>query len=220
MGLALGAILAGLDLAARQAMPPPVVGAILVVALLAMTRAIHTEGFLDCCDALFGGYTPERRLEILRDSHIGAFAAVGGAALVLLKWTLLVGVPDEIRAGMLTLFPCLSRLGMLSTMAAFAYVRREGMGTAFQEGASRWQVAFGLVTAATAGALLLGAIGILLLLAAVGVSLALGQWIRGLLGGMTGDAYGAVNEVAEVAVLMLGIAIYSLAPGAYDAALW
>ena len=220
VGLALGAILAGLDFAARQALPLPVVGAVLVIALLVMTRAIHTEGFLDCCDALFGGYTPERRLEILRDSHIGAFAAVGGAALILLKWTLLVGIPDEIRAGMLALFPCLSRLGMLSTMAAFAYVREEGMGAAFQKGASRWQVAFGLISAAAAGALLLGAVGVLLLVAAVGASLALGRWIRGLLGGMTGDAYGAVNEIAEVAVMMLGIAIYSLAPGAYDVSIW
>ena len=57
VGLALGGVLAGLDVAARQALPLPVVGALLVVALLVLTRAIHTEGFLDACDGLFGGYT-------------------------------------------------------------------------------------------------------------------------------------------------------------------
>ena len=67
---------------------------------------------------------------------------------------------------------------------------------------------------------LLGASGALLLAAAVGLALALGRWISSLLGGMTGDAYGAVNEVAEVSMLLLGIAIYSLAPEIYWPTVW
>ena len=219
VGLGLGGILAGLDFAARQALPPLVVGALLVVALLVLTRAIHTEGFLDCCDGLFGGYTPERRLEILRDTHVGAFAVVGGAGLLLLKWALLAGIPDEIRAGLLTVFPCLSRFGMLTTMAAFTYVRKSGVGTAFQAGNNRWQVVFGLVTAAASG-LLLGAAGLVLLSAAIVVALGVGWWVTRLLRGMTGDAYGAVNEIAEVTVLLLGVALFSPVPWLYQAPLW
>ena len=166
------------------------------------------------------GLTPERRLEILRDSHVGAFAVIGGVALVMLKWTLLVGIPNELRAGLLTVFPCLSRAGMLWTMAIFVYARQEGMGTAFLEGASRWQIATGTVTAAAAAILLLGASGALLLVAAVVLALALGKWIPSLLGGMTGDAFGAVNEVAEASVLLLGIALYSLAPEIYWPTVW
>ena len=220
VGLALGGILAGLDFAASQALPPQVVGALLVAALLVLTRAIHTEGFLDACDGLFGGYSPSRRLEILRDTHVGAFAAIGGAALLLLKWSLLTGIPTEVRAGILAVFPCLSRLGMLSTMAAFAYSREEGMGTAFQVGANRRQIAFGLATAAVASGLLLGAAGLILLAAVVAVSLGLGRWVAGMLGGMTGDTYGAVNEVAEVTVLLLGIALFGLFPDLYQTPLW
>ena len=220
VGLALGAILAGLDFAAREALPSPVVGALLVAALLVLTRAIHTEGFLDSCDGLFGGYTPAKRLEILRDTHVGAFAVVGGTSLLLLKWTLLTGIPDEIRAGLLVLFPCLSRFGMLSTMAAFAYAREVGTGTAFQSGANRRQVAFALATAVVAGGLLLGASGMVLLAAAIGVSLALGRWISAMLGGMTGDTYGCVNEAAEVTVLLVGIGLFALMPGLFEAAIW
>ena len=220
VGLGLGGLLAGLDYAATQALPPSVVGALLVAALLAMTRAIHTEGFLDCCDGLLGGHTPQRRLEILRDSRVGAFAVAGGAALLLLKWSLLAETPDEVRAALLALFPCLSRFGMLTTMAAFPYVRQRGAGTAFQSGAHWWQVAFGLATAAAAGALLLGVAGLLLLAAAVAVSLVLGWWVTRLLGGMTGDAYGAANEVAEVAVLLLGIALLSPLRSLFEAPLW
>ena len=220
IGLALGAILALLDFAARQALPPQVVGALLVAALLVLTRAIHTEGFLDTCDGLFGGYSREKRLEILRDTHVGAFAVVGGIALLLLKWTLLAGIPNEVRAGLLIVFPCLSRFGMLSTMATFSYVRKEGLGTAFQAGTSRWQVAFGLATAVAAGGLLLGTTGVLLLGGAVTASLGLGWWTSRILGGMTGDTYGAVNEVAEVTVLVMGIALFHTVPGLYQTPLW
>jgi len=220
VGLALGGILAGLDFAARQALPTPVVGALLVVALLVLTRAIHTEGFLDCCDGLFGGYSPARRLEILRDTHVGAFAVAGGIGLLLLKWSLLSGIPDEVRAGLLTVFPCLSRLGMLATMAAFPYAREQGMGTAFQAGTSRWHVVLGLVAAAVAGGLLLGATGLFLLGAAVAISLALGWWISRMLGGMTGDAYGAVNEVAEVTALLAGLVLVHTLPDLYWTRPW
>ena len=216
VGLALGGLLAGLDFAAREALPPLVVGALLVVALLVLTRAIHTEGFLDSCDGLFGGHSPEKRLEILRDTHVGAFAVIGCAALLLLKWTLLSDIPGDIRAGLLIVFPCLSRFGMLSTMAAFRYARKQGLGTAFQAGAKRWHVVFGLATAGVAGGALLGMGGLVLLGAAIVVSLGLGRWISGMLGGMTGDTYGAVNELAEVTVLILGIALFSLLPSLFQ----
>lgn len=220
VGLALGAALAGLDYAARLALPSPVVGALLVVALLALTRAIHIEGFLDCCDGLFGGFTRERRLQILRDTHVGAFAVAGGAGLILLKWSLLSGIQDEIRPGLLFLFPCLSRLGMLMTMAAFAYVREQGIGTAFQDGTARWHVPVGVVVALAASGAALGYAGVLLVGGAMIVSLGTGQWISGMLGGMTGDAYGAVNEVTEVAVLLLGVALFTLIPEMYGTPLW
>ncbi len=220
VGLALGALLAALDFVARQALPSLAVGAILVVALLVLTRAIHTEGFMDACDGLFGGYSRSERLEILRDSRVGAFAVAGGISLLLLKWTLLTATSDEARAGLVIMFPCLSRLGMLSTMHAFAYVREDGIGTAFQVGSGRWQVVFGLATGAAAGGPLLGAAGLVLMGAAIGVSLALGKWISGMLGGMTGDTFGAVNEVAEVMVLLLGVALINLVPELYQVSLW
>ena len=217
VGLGLGGILAGLDLAARQVLPLPAVGALLVAALLALTRAIHTEGFLDTCDGVLGGRDREARLEILRDSRVGAFAVVGGASLLLLKWTLVTGISDVERTSLLVLFPCLSRWGIVATMGVFPYVRSQGLGTAFQAGASWRQLVMALATAALAGWLLLGIAGILLLGIATGVALGLGWWFRRLLGGMTGDTYGATNEVGEVAVLLLGL---SVAPALVDAPFW
>ena len=79
---------------------------------------------------------------------------------------------------------------------------------------------FGLVTAALAAGLLLGVAGAILLCAALAVSLGVGWWITGMLGGMTGDTYGAVNELAEVTVLVVGIALFGLIPKIYWTPLW
>lgn len=220
VGLALGGLLAGIDFGTRQILPIPVVGALLVVALMVVTRALHTEGFLDSCDGLLGGDSPAIRLEILKDTHVGAFAVVGGTALLLTKWALLVGVPDDARLGLLVLFPCLSRFGMVSTMEVFPYARQEGAGTAFQEGKSRWQIICGGASAAVAASLLFGIGGLLLVIAAGAVSLGIGCWIARMVGGMTGDTYGAVNELAEVTVLLIGIILYSFVSDLCHAVLW
>jgi len=220
VGLALGGVLAGLDWLMDTAVPPLVVDAILVAVLLVLTRAIHTEGFLDACDGLFGGHTREDRLRILRDTHVGAFAVAGGVALLLLKWSLLVSLPLDVRWELLILFPCLSRLGMLATMAAFPYARAEGLGSAFLEGKGWWQVAVGLAIGLVAGWVLLGGGGLAVAGAVVVVSLALGWWMSRMLGGMTGDTYGAVNELAEVAALLLGILAVYFWPTLFFAPLW
>ena len=220
VGLGLGGILAGLDYAAGFVLPALVVGALLLAALLVLTRALHTEGFLDSCDGLLGGYSGERRLEILRDTHVGAFAVIGCVVLLLLKWVLLVTIPASARTGLLVAFPCLSRLGMLSTMIAFKYARSEGMGTAFQVKGRWWRAAFGAATAMVAGILLLGAAGPVLLSSAVLVSLGVGWWMSRLLGGMTGDTYGALNEIAEVAALLMGIVLYDAIPNLFEAPFW
>ena len=215
VGLGLGGVLAGLDFVARLALPPFVVGALLV-----LTRALHTDGFLDTCDGLFGGYSRTERLKILRDTRVGAFAVAGGVSLLLLKLTLMASIADEMRAGLLAVFPCASRFGMVSTMAVFKYARERGLGTSFQDGRSMWQVVIGFATAAAAAGLLLGFAGLILLGAVIIVSLGLGWWFTRLLGGMTGDTYGAVNEVAEVTVLLVGFALVGLTSGIYQPPFW
>ena len=94
------------------------------------------------------------------------------------------------------------------------------LGASFQEHRSRWHVVAGLVTAVLATALFLGAGGFILFGAAVVAALGLGRWMSGLLGGMTGDAYGAVNELCEVVVLILGVALVPLTPDVFQAPLW
>ena len=212
-GLFIGAILAGIDLLLHwgyplfsdeyHAFPPLLLAAIVAVALVTMTRALHLDGFMDCCDALLGGFDRERRLEILRDSHVGAFAVAGVVSLLLVKVTALAALPPVGRIWLLLVFPCLSRWAMLVALERFPYVRREGIGAPFQPQGGRWQLVGGFVVAVAVTVALTGPAGLALMAAATAVALGLGAWASKLLGGVTGDVYGAVNEVAEAAVLVL-----------------
>lgn len=219
VGLLLGLILACLDLLMqwgyplfRQAQdfsgeyrqfPPALSASILVVALAFLTRALHLDGFMDCCDALLGGFDRERRLAILRDSHVGAFAVVGAVSLLLLKVAAIMALPVEGRFWILLLFPCLSRWGMLLVLEFFSYARTQGIGVPFQPSGARWQLLGGLAVAVAATVALSGPGGLALLALATVVAIALASWASRLLGGVTGDVYGAVNETVEAAVLIL-----------------
>jgi adenosylcobinamide-GDP ribazoletransferase len=219
VGLMLGGALAGLDAGLRQPFPLLLVGALLIAATLALTRALHFDGLLDSCDALFGGFDRSRRLEILRDPRVGSFAVAGGVSLLLVKWAAVVAIAGPIRLEVLILFPCLSRWGVVMAMQAFPYVREQGLGSGFQQGRTLTQVAVGLATVLVAAVLLAGGAGAILVVAVTITVWVAGSWMTRLLGGLTGDSYGAINEIGEVSVLLLAIAMWKGAPSLFDSPL-
>lgn len=223
VGLLLGAALVGIDLLftpvsllfplsdtaiyQRPAFPPLLSAALIVVALAVLTRGLHLDGLMDSADALLGGFTRDRRLAILRDPNVGAFAVIGVVCVMLIKVIAISELPSLGRVSALLLFPCLSRWAMLLTMERYPYVRRRGLGTAFLRGRGRRQLALGLAVALLASVALAGVYGIALLAAASALAWGIGAWATRLLGGVTGDIYGAVNEIVETALLVLMIAL-------------
>ena len=215
VGLFLGAVLGAIDLLMHwgyplftqdvRSFPPLLAAVILVVALIALTRALHLDGFMDCCDGLLGSFDRVRRLEIMRDPSVGAFAVTGVVSLLLVKVAALVSLPLSGRVWVLLVFPCLSRWTMVLVMESFPYVRPQGLGTAFLQRAGRWQLAFGLALALLATLALAGPFGMALMAVASAVGWVIGAWACKLLGGVTGDVYGAVNEVTEASVLVLAV---------------
>ena len=137
VGLALGAALAGLEWGAGRLFSPYLTAALLVVFLIVVTRGLHLDGLMDVCDGLFGGYTRERRLEIMRDSNVGAFAVAGAGGLLLLKYGALLSLlelPEREKLAALLLFPVVSRWAMVVLLSAFPYARGSGLGSPFHQG--------------------------------------------------------------------------------------
>jgi adenosylcobinamide-GDP ribazoletransferase len=200
VGLALGGIFYALANGLRLVFPDQVTAVFILAAWLLLTRALHFDGFLDTCDGLFGGFTPERRLEIMRDSRVGAFGVAGGGLLLLAKYAAILSLPHL--SGLL-LAPVLGR--WVLSMAVFAYpsAREKGMGRDMKDNI-RWpQVILATIITILAAWLFAGWAGLLAFVLA-GAMLWLGaSFILRRIPGLTGDSYGALCELAELAVLLL-----------------
>ena len=210
VGLVIGAILVGVEWACSLVFPPYLTAAILVSLLAVLTRGLHLDGLMDTCDGLWGGYTPERRLEIMHDPNVGAFAVVGAVAILLLKYAALVSLLMAEFPGqfwVLLLFPTLSRWAMVVQLGLFQYVRSTGLGSPFQGAESRLATVFATITVAAASLLLGGYGGAVLAVGVTSLALLIGLFITRLVGGLTGDSYGATNETCEVAALLAGVAL-------------
>ena len=227
VGLLLGAILAATDLLLRygydvvssdsREFPPLLLAVILTFLLVALTRALHLDGFMDCCDALFGGFDRERRMEILRDPRVGAFAVAGAVGLILLKVGAIMSLPANIRVWAILIFPCLSRGAVVLVMHLFPYVRSGGIGAPFLKRGGRWQTIVALLTTLIIAIGVAGFVGAALVAVVMVVAWAMSAWASRRLGGVTGDVYGAVIEVVETCALLASLfaphgSIFSMSP--------
>jgi adenosylcobinamide-GDP ribazoletransferase len=202
VGLLIGALLLALDRAASRALPPASVDLLLVVALVVLTGALHLDGLADAADGLFGGRDPAARLEIMRDVHAGTYAIVAIVSVLALTWAGLAALPTRVRFEALLLTPCIARAAMLVTVVTFPYGRPAGLGVEFKSTALPWRAPVGIALAIVGSVVLLGAGGIYVAAFACVAALAFGAFATRLVGGMTGDLYGATIEITEAAVLL------------------
>ncbi len=212
-GLLIGIVLVGLEWLLGYLFPPFLNAALLVVFLVIVNRALHLDGLMDTCDGLFGGHTPERRREIMRDSSVGAFAVAGGASVLLLKYAAMLSLLATTLPGKeaaLLVFPVVSRYAMVLQLMVFPYVRTPGLGSPFHGRDARLPSVVAALIAVVAVGVLGGLGGILILAAICLLALALGQMAMGLIGGLTGDIYGATNELTEVGALLAAVALLPL----------
>jgi adenosylcobinamide-GDP ribazoletransferase len=208
VGLLLGGAATVADSVAHPALGAGVSGWLVVALLLLLTGGLHADGLADSFDGLFLAGGPERRLEVMRDARIGAFGAAGLFVTLGLKAAAIAALPPAHRAAALVLGPCLSRWAAVVAMAAFPYARPAGLGEAFHAAAWPWAAPFAGVTALAAAAALLGPIGAGAAVMAGALGLALGSWVSSRLGGLSGDSYGAVIELVEVAVVLAAVAVW------------
>jgi adenosylcobinamide-GDP ribazoletransferase len=200
VGLLLGAVLGDLLALLNPWLWLVNVTAFLVLAAwVVLTGALHLDGFCDLCDGLFGGRTPEDRLRILRDPHLGTYGLAGGVLLLLGKFVvvseMLLMLPA--RAPYLVVAAVVVARCLAVCLAAGArYPRPEGTGKALVEVAGL-AAYLALPNAwAAAGLLAPPLVAVLLLRLAC----------DRLLGGVTGDCLGAAIELSELLALVGGSA--------------
>ncbi|MFZ5596919.1 MAG: adenosylcobinamide-GDP ribazoletransferase [Bacillota bacterium] len=212
VGLFLGGILVFIHRVAGEIFPPAAVAAAVVVALVMLTGGMHLDGFMDTVDGLFSGRPRERMLEIMKDSRAGSFGVVGVVCLLLFKFSLITGIAGVYDYMGLIMMTVTGRWGMTYATARFPYAREEGMGRLFTLHTGIPELAVASLTALVVSAVAGGLGGLIIFLSAGIFTHLLCMYMNKVLGGLTGDTYGAVNEVLEVFVLALYISLNRLAP--------
>lgn len=206
VGLVTGAVALGLGALCLWAGVSVGVTAVLVMAVqAALTGALHEDGLADCADGFWGGQTPARRLEIMKDSRIGSYGAVALMLALLARWSALAALMSAGAWGLALAALILSRAAMGLMMAGLPNARAGGLSA--RHGAPSWAAA--LAGAGLALGLGLGAAGA----AVLGLALVAGLVTAGLagvarakIGGQTGDVLGAAQVLAEIAALTLATA--------------
>ena len=208
VGMLLGGICAVVMWAGAQVFPPAIAAALAVLALVVATGALHVDGLADTADGLFGGATRERKLEIMRDTRVGAFGIVAIVFLLGIKVLALASVAANTKGSnrdILVLFmtPVVGRWLILLAAGVCAYAREgEGTGRSAVDAARPSHFLIWLPLVALLGWLCLGVGGLLMLGAVLAVVLAAILCIQWEIGGMTGDTLGAVCEVGEMSFLL------------------
>ncbi|VBB06829.1 adenosylcobinamide-gdp ribazoletransferase [Lucifera butyrica] len=209
VGAVLGVLLAALyyllqgylPLVARY-MPVNVIAVLVVAANIFLTGGLHCDGLMDTMDGIFSGRSREKMLEIMKDSRVGANGAIAFGILLLAKWSLLLDLSPSVLPVALFAMPILGRFSMVMAITLFPYARPEGIGKAFAQFAGR----HALLTAALFTAFFIIPLG-KEAVAGWGITslftLIFCRYVTRLLGGLTGDVYGAVTELSEVLILLV-----------------
>lgn len=173
---------------------------------LLISGGIHLDGFADTVDALSSHAAPERKREILKDPHAGAFAVIWVCAYLLAGFALATEL--TLRPGLgvlLALIPVISRIlgGLCSLLLPTA--GKEGLLTTFRTGADERVAPVVLLSELAACLVALFCVNapavIGMLIAALAVVLVVYRMATKQFGGMSGDLAGFAISVAELMLL-------------------
>jgi adenosylcobinamide-GDP ribazoletransferase len=198
IGAAVGATAAGLG----ELVPATVAAAVAVMFGVTLTGAFHEDGLADTADAM-GGWTPERRREILKDSRHGSYGVAAMVGSILVRVLCVASLGPAAAFGGLVAAHTLGRGAAVAVMGLAPPVPVDGLGADYTRSLSRRRAAIGATAALAIGIVAVGWWVLpLALAAACGAAIVTVIAVRAF-GGVSGDVLGAVEQVAECLVLIV-----------------
>ncbi|MFW8594809.1 adenosylcobinamide-GDP ribazoletransferase [Cribrihabitans neustonicus] len=199
------ALLAWLALALD--LPAAVAAGLALTVQVLLSGAMHEDGLADTADGLWGGSDRARRLEIMKDSRIGAYGVI---ALILsfgLRWTALAALLPLTGSWVLLALAMMSRAAMPPLMAALPNARGEGLSRRVGRPPAL-TCGLGVLLALALSLPLIGAAAIGTAMGMAAAALGLGVLAKAKIGGQTGDILGASQLLAEIAGLLTLLAVF------------
>lgn len=203
VGVLIGGAIGGIAAGLWHVVPPLVAAAVAVTIGLLITGAFHEDGLADVADAFGGGWTIERRLEILKDSRHGSYgvAALGSSIVVRALCLGSLAGPAAI-FGAAVASHAIGRVAAVGLMGVAPPATHQGLGADYGQTATAKRAIVGVL-----GGLALAAAAVgwwVAPLAAVAVvSICAVGWLAvRKIGGISGDVLGACEQVAECLCLV------------------
>jgi adenosylcobinamide-GDP ribazoletransferase len=139
----------------------------------------------------------------MRDSRIGGIGAVGLFLVLIIEYVSLNSIPDKWIPFTLLLAPAVSRWAMVNAIFMYPYARPEGLGKAFKAAVGRSEFIIATFLTLLLAVILFPTAGPVIAAGAWIISTLAALYIKNQIGGLTGDSYGAINEIAFVTVLLV-----------------
>jgi adenosylcobinamide-GDP ribazoletransferase len=209
VGLVVGAGAAALHWALIPHLTPAVTAWIVVLYLVLITGCFHEDALADVADS-FGAWTRERRLEIMRDSRIGSFGATALVLSIAGRLLLLHSLPRERFAAYVIVAQVLCRWSTLPLSHFLPAARttpdqEAGQGARIARLTSPYSLLFGSLFSIVVTVLALHRAALAPLIVVSLLTAASGFLFLRRLGGVTGDCFGATNQITEIAVYLCGV---------------
>ena len=206
VGWLIGLICALVYLAGSQIFSTEIAVLLSMIFGVFLTGCFHEDGLADTCDGLGGGWTVRQKLQIMKDSRIGTYGAIGLWSILTLKFASLTQLNNPFIA-ILIAHP-LSRVMPTILTALLPYVTEESDSKVkpLAESIRMSDAVFAMLTGAAALLLVskqAAAIVVLLIIIAILARL----FLRKQIGGFTGDALGATQQVSEVGIYLVLLVI-------------
>lgn len=202
VGALLGGLSGALYLGLRQAFPPFLAAGLAAAGWMALSGGLHLDGLADCCDGLLYAGSAARRLEIMKDPQHGTFGGIGLTLAILLKVAALAALPADWAVMLIASLSGALARWLLLPAGCQPNARPDGLGAAFSASLTKRAFVIALPPALILAGLL-GWRGLAALVLAHGWAWLAFRLARRRLGGLTGDVYGLIVEVAELLVLLV-----------------
>jgi adenosylcobinamide-GDP ribazoletransferase len=205
VGLVIGSGAALLEKVLAPHLGRPASAVAVLLYLVLITGCLHEDGLTDVADSL-GGWNPEQRVAILRDSRIGTYGAAALVFSLLSRAVLLAGLPLEHLTAYLISAHVLCRWSTLPLSYYLPPARdSEGQGARIASLTSASSLIVGSVITIVTVMVALRKAAIAPVLSAIAIPLLSGFFYMRKFGGVTGDCFGATNQLTEIAVYLCGV---------------
>lgn len=208
IGFATSAVL----LVAREVFGSSVGSAIAVLFSVLVTGGFHQDGLADSADGLVGGWTPEQRLEILKDSRHGTYGVLALVLQVTIQVLAIAELPLASALGAVFVAHVIGRSTAVSVMRAGRGLAG-GMGAAYVDGVTRRDVGVAVTISMVISVVATGWHGVLVVVVAYCLGRIFVAYAIRRIGGIVGDVLGATEQIAETTVLLTAVAVFQAAGG-------